>query len=250
LSGEQEEQGRPDAVDGAAQLPYQVPNILVDYVMANTAVPIGWWRSVYNTQNAFVNECFLDEIAAAAGIDPLEFRLSLLPADSRLRGVLQLAAKKADWHRQAAPGHGRGLACHASFGGYVAQIADVSVEEMSRVRVHKVVCALDCGPIVHPDLIASQVEGAVVMALSATLKGEITIAKGRTAQSNFDDFPLLTFDEMPEVEVHILPSTQKQGGVGEPGLPPVAPAVCNAVFAAIGKRIRRLPIRPEDLSGT
>jgi isoquinoline 1-oxidoreductase beta subunit len=250
LSGEQEEQRRPDAVDGAAQLPYQIPNILVDYVMANTAVPVGWWRSVYNTQNAFVNECFLDEIAAAVGIDPYEFRLGLLPADSRLRGVLQLAAEKAGWRKQPAPGRGRGLACHASFGGYVAQIAEVSVEEMSRVRVHRMVCAFDCGPIVHPDLIAAQVEGAVVMALSAAMKGQITIAKGRVAESNFDDYPLLTFDEMPEVEVHILPSTATQGGVGEPGLPPVAPAVCNAIFAAIGKRIRRLPIRPEDLRGT
>jgi isoquinoline 1-oxidoreductase beta subunit len=247
LFGEQDQEGRPDAVDGAAQLPYQIPNILVDYVMANTAVPVGWWRSVYNTQNAFVNESFLDEIATAVAIDPYEFRRRLLPENSRLFGVLELAANKAGWHKPPLAGRARGIACHACFGSYFAEVAEVSVDNAGKVRVHKVVCALDCGPIVHPDLIASQVEGAVAMGLSAALKGEITIDKGRVQQGNFDDYPLLSFDEMPEVEVHILPSTAKQGGIGEPGLPPVAPAVCNAVFAATGKRIRRLPIRAEDL---
>jgi isoquinoline 1-oxidoreductase beta subunit len=167
-----------------------------------------------------------------------------------LRGVLELVADKAGWSKPLAPGRGRGIACHACFGSYVAEIAEVSVDQAHNVRVHKVVCAVDCGPIVHPNIIAAQFEGAVVMALSSTLKGEITIANGRVQQGNFDDYPLLTFDEMPEVEVHILPSTATQGGIGEPGLPPVAPAVCNAIFAATGKRIRRLPIRPEDLRGT
>jgi isoquinoline 1-oxidoreductase beta subunit len=250
LFGEPSEDQRPDAVDGAAQLPYQIPNLLVDYVMANTAVPIGWWRSVYNTQHAFVNECFLDEIATAAGVDPLLFRRNLLPEDSRLRGVLELVAEKAAWGKPLTPGRGRGLACHASFGSYFAQVAEVSIDQANNVRVHKIVCAVDCGPIVNPDIIASQVEGAIAMALSATLKGEITIAGGRVQQSNFDDFPMLTFAEMPEVDVHILPSIAAQGGIGEPGLPPVAPAVCNAIFAATGKRIRSLPIRAEDLKGT
>jgi isoquinoline 1-oxidoreductase beta subunit len=247
LFGEQDQQSRPDAVDGAAQLPYQIPNILVDYVMANTAVPIGWWRSVYNTQNAFVNESFLDEIAAVAGIDPFEFRRRLLPENSRLFGVLELAANKAGWDKSPIAGRSRGIACHACFGSYVAEVAEVSVDNAGKLRVHKVVCALDCGPIVHPDLIASQVEGAIALGLSAALKGEITINHGRVQQGNFDGYPLLSFDEMPEVEVHILPNTASQGGIGEPGLPPVAPAVCNAIFAATGKRIRRLPIRPEDL---
>lgn len=250
LFGGGENNPRPDAVDGAAQLPYRIPNLLVDYVMANTAVPIGWWRSVYNTQNAFVNECFLDEIAAAAKVDPFQLRLQLLPEDSRLRGVLELVADKAEWNKPPATGRGRGIACHACFGSYVAEIAEVSIDQTNHVRVHKVVCAVDCGPIVNPDIIAAQFEGAVVMALSATLKSAITIAHGRVEQGNFDDFPLLTFDEMPDVEVHILPSTASQGGIGEPGVPPVVPAVCNAIFAATGKRIRRLPIRSEDLRGT
>lgn len=250
LFGGGENNPRPDAVDGATQLPYRIPNLLVDYVMANTAVPIGWWRSVYNTQNAFVNECFLDEIAAAAKVDPFQLRLQLLPEDSRLRGVLELVADKAEWNKPPAMGRGRGIACHACFGSYVAEIAEVSIDQTNHVRVHKVVCAVDCGPIVNPDIIAAQFEGAVAMALSATLRSAITIAHGRVEQGNFDDFPLLTFDEMPDVEVHILSSTASQGGIGEPGVPPVVPAVCNAIFAATGKRIRRLPIRSEDLRGT
>jgi isoquinoline 1-oxidoreductase beta subunit len=242
-------QRQPDAVDGAAQLPYSVPNILVDYVMVNTAVPVGWWRSVYHSQNAFVNECFLDEIAAAVGADPYEFRRRLLPATagSRLRGTLELAADKAGWVKPLAKGRARGIACHASFGSFFAEVAEVSVDKTGKVRVHKVVCALDCGPVVNPDTIAAQIEGAIAFGLSAALKGEITIARGRVQQGNFDDYPILTFAEMPEVEVQIVPSTDALGGIGEPGLPPIAPAVCNAIFAATGKRLRRLPIRSEDL---
>jgi len=160
---------------------------------------------------------------------------------------LQHVAEKARWGQPRVAGRSRGVACHYCFGSYVAQVAEVSVDEQGRVRVHKIICAVDCGPIVHPDIIHSQFEGAIVLALSATLKSEITIARGRVVQGNFDDYPLLTFDEMPDVEVHIIPSTQKQGGIGEPGLPPVAPAVCNAIFAATGKRIRRLPIQAADL---
>jgi isoquinoline 1-oxidoreductase beta subunit len=154
-------QRQPDAVDGAAQLPYSVPNILVDYVMVNTAVPVGWWRSVYHSQNAFVNECFLDEIAAAMGADPYEFRRRLLPNGSRLRGALELAADKAGWVKPLAKGRARGIACHASFGSFFAEVAEVSVDKTGKVRVHKVVCALDCGPVVNPDTIAAQIEGAI-----------------------------------------------------------------------------------------
>jgi isoquinoline 1-oxidoreductase beta subunit len=250
LFPEQSREGRPDAVDGAAQIPYLFPNILVDYVMANTAVPVGWWRSVYNTQNAFVNECFLDEIAVAAKVDPFELRRRSLPERSRLRGVLERVAKEARWDQPPATGRSRGIACHFSFGSYFAEVAEVAVDNSGNVRVHKVVCALDCGPVVNPDTIKAQVEGAVVYGLSAALKGEINIDKGRVQQANFDDYPMLTIEEMPEVEAHIIPSTEKQGGIGEPGVPPIAPAVCNAIFGATGKRIRRLPIRAADLRRT
>jgi isoquinoline 1-oxidoreductase subunit beta len=244
----EEKQDEPDAVDGAAQLPYGIPNVLVDYVMANTAVPVGWWRSVYNTQNAFANECFVDEIAAAAGVDPFEFRRRLLPAGSRLRGVLELVADKAGWGTPAPAGRFRGLACHASFGSFAAEVVEVSVTPAGEPRVHRVVCAIDAGPIVNPDTIEAQVEGAVALTLGATLHGEITLERGRVQQENFDGFPMLTAAEMPAVEVHIVPSQDVQGGIGEPPLPPLAPAVCNAIFAATGKRVRRLPVRAADLA--
>jgi isoquinoline 1-oxidoreductase beta subunit len=245
----EEKQDEPDAVDGAAQLPYGIPNVHVDYVMANTAVPVGWWRSVYNTQNAFANECFLDEVAAAAGVDPLELRRRLLPAGSRLRGVLELAADKAGWGTPAPAGRFRGLACHASFGSFAAEVVEVSVNAAGEPRVHRVVCAIDAGPIVNPDTIEAQVEGAIALSLGATLHGEITLAKGRVQQENFDSFPMLTAAEMPQVEVHIVPSQDVQGGIGEPPLPPLAPAVCNAIFAATKKRVRRLPVRLAEIAG-
>jgi isoquinoline 1-oxidoreductase subunit beta len=243
-------EGPPDVVSGAADLAYEIPNVLVDFVMPTTPVPLGWWRSVYNSQHGFVNECFLDEIAAAAGSDPYEFRRQLLPQDSRLRRALEHVVQKAGWGRASDRGTGRGLACHSCFGGYVAEIATVSVDDAGRVRVHQVDSALDCGPIVHPDMIAAQFEGAIALGLSAVLGGEITIADGKVEQGNFDDYAPLDFASMPQVNVHILPSTDKQGGVGEPGLPPLAPAVCNAVFAATGTRLRRLPIRAADLRQT
>jgi isoquinoline 1-oxidoreductase subunit beta len=243
-----QKQEEPDAVDGAAQLPYDIPSVLVDYVMANTAVPVGWWRSVYNTQNAFVNECFVDEVAVAAGVDPLEFRRRSLPAGSRLRHVLELAAEKAGWGTPLPAGRFRGIACHACFGSFVAEVAEVSVSAAGETRVHRVVCAIDAGPIVNPDTIEAQVEGAIALTLGATLHGEITLANGRVQQDNFDSFPMLNASEMPAVEVHIVPSQDVQGGIGEPPLPPLAPAVCNAIFAATGKRVRRLPVRAADVA--
>jgi isoquinoline 1-oxidoreductase subunit beta len=232
----------PDVVEGAIGFPYAAGALLVDCVVPDIGVRIGWWRSVYSSQNAFAEECFLDELAAAAGKDPLAFRLELLPAKSRLRGALALAAEEAGWTRPLAPGRGRGVACHTSFGSHVAEVAEVSVEGRD-VRVHRVVCAVDCGLTVNPDTIAAQVEGAVVYGLSAALRGEIAIEKGAVKQGNFDDYEPLRMNEMPAVDVHVVRSREPPGGIGEPGLPPIAPAVANAVFAATGKRVRALPLR-------
>jgi len=164
----------------------------------------------------------------------------------RVLKVLETAAEKAGWGTPVAKGRGRGLAVHESFGSIIAHVAEVSVSDKGRVRVHRVTCAVDCGPVVNPDSVKAQMEGGVVFGLSAALYGEITFENGRVQQSNFHDYPMLRIHEMPEVEVHIIPSAEKMGGVGEPGVPPVAPALANAIFAATGKRIRRLPIRPED----
>ena len=236
------------SVEGAADIPYAVPNILVDYQLTEAAVPVGFWRSVGHSQNAFFSECFLDEIAAAGGKDPYELRRRLLANQPRHLGALELAATKAGWGTPLPAGRFRGIAVMSSFGSYVAQVAEVSVNRSEGVRVHRVVCAVDCGRTVNPDTIAAQMEGAIVYGLTAALKGAITIDRGRVEQSNFNDYEMLRLDEMPVVEVHIVPSDNPPGGVGEPGTPPIAPAVCNAVFAATGKRIRRLPVRAEDLA--
>ena len=236
------------SVEGAADIPYAVPNILVDYQLTEAAVPVGFWRSVGHSQNAFFSECFLDEIAAASGKDPYELRRRLLANQPRHLGALELAATKAGWGAPLPAGRFRGIAVMSSFGSYVAQVAEVSVNRSEGVRVHRVVCAVDCGRTVNPDTIAAQMEGAIVYGLTAALKGAITIDRGRVEQSNFNDYEMLRLDEMPVVEVHIVPSDNPPGGVGEPGTPPIAPAVCNAVFAATGKRIRRLPVRAEDLA--
>ena len=183
----------------------------------------------------------------AAGKDPYEVRRALLMNRSRHRAVLDLAAEKAGWRKRLPEGRGRGLAVHESFGSFVAQVAEVSVSKEGKVRVHRVVCAIDCGPVVNPDTIRAQMEGGVVFGLTAVLYGEISFEKGRVKQRNFHDYQMLRMNEMPVVEVHLVPSTEKMGGVGETGVPPIAPAVANAVFALTGKRLRRLPIRAEDL---
>ena len=230
-------------IDGAADVPYAFPNVFVDQVAADlSGIPLGFWRSVGASQNAFVVECFMDEVAAAAGRDPYELRRELLQAKPRHLRTLELAATKAGWGAPLPAGHGRGIAIAEWEPTVCAEVAEVSVAPDGTVRVHRVVCAVDCGPVVNPDTLEAQMQGGVVFGLSAALYGEITIENGRVKQGNFNDYPVLRMPEMPVVEVHIVPSTDALGGIGEPSVPPTAPAVCNAVFAATGKRIRRLPI--------
>ncbi len=237
------------SVEGAANLAYAIPNFQTEYVLTEAGVPVGFWRSVGNSQNGYIAECFIDELAKAGGKDPFEFRRKLLAASPRHRGVLELAAAKAGWGQALPAGRTRGIAVVESFGSYVAEVAEVSVNRGSgEVRVHRVVCAVDCGRYVNPAIIAAQMEGGIVYGLTAALKGQITIGRGRVEQSNFNDYEMLRLNEMPKIEVHIVPSNEAPGGIGEPGTPPIAPAVCNAIFAATGKRIRRLPIRAEDLA--
>lgn len=237
------------AVEGARTLAYNVPNLQVEWHMAPAGVPTLWWRSVGHSHTAFACESFLDELAHAAGKDPYEYRRTLLAKHPRHLGVLRLAAEKAGWGKPLPKGHGRGIAVHESFGSFVAQVIEASVSKEGKVTVHRVVGACDCGPAVNPDSIKAQMEGAAVYGLTAALHGEITFKNGRVQQGNFDDYPLLRMDEMPAVETYIVPSTEKMGGMGEPGVPPIAPALCNAIFAATGKRIRSLPIRTEELQG-
>ena len=236
------------AVEGAFDLPYAIPNLLVDYQMAPGGAPTLWWRSVGHSHTAFVVETFLDELAHAGGKDPYELRRVLLAKHPRHKAALELAAEKAGWGRPLPPGRGRGIAVHESFGSFVAQVAEVSVSKDGVPKVHRVVCAIDCGPVVNPDTIAAQMEGGIVFGLTAALYGEISFEKGRVKQRNFHDYPMLRMNEMPVVETHIVPSTEKMGGVGETAVPPIAPAVANAIFAVTGKRIRRLPIRAADLA--
>ena len=235
------------SVEGAADTPYAIPNILVELHSPKIGVPVQWWRSVGHSHTAFVVESFIDELAHAAGKDPYEFRVALLKNHPRNLGVLRLAAEKADWGKPLPAGHTRGIAVHESFGSIISQVAEVSVKPDGKVTVHKVVCAIDCGKTVNPDTIRAQMEGGIVFGLSAALHDEITFKNGRVEQSNFNDYPMLRMNEMPVVEVYIVESKEAPGGVGEPGVPPIAPAVCNAIFASTGKRVRSLPIRPADL---
>lgn len=230
------------SVEGAANLPYAIPNLYVDLHSPQQTVPPLWWRSVGSTHTAFVTEVFLDELAHAAGADPVEFRRKLLKDHPRHLGVLNLAADKAGWGKPLPKGWGRGVAVHESFNSYVAEVAEVSVNADGEFKVERVVCAVDCGTAVTPDVIEAQMEGGIGFGLAAALHSAITIKDGHAEQSNFDDYVILRMREMPRVEVHIVTSDAPPTGVGEPGVPPVAPAVANAVFAATGKRIRKLPM--------
>ena len=229
------------SVEGAME-GYTIPNVSVSLHSPKPGIPVLWWRSVGNTHTAFVKETMLDELAAAAGKDPVEYRKSLLPAGSRELGALSLAAEKSGWGKPLPSGRARGIAVHESFGTVCAQVAEVSVEG-GRIKVHKVVAAIDCGTAVNPTGIAAQVESAVVFGLSAALSGAITFKDGLVVQSNFHDYAPLRIGDMPQVEVHIVPSAAPPSGVGEPGTPPIAPAVANALFALNGRRLRSLPFK-------
>jgi len=237
------------SVEGLATLKYSVPNFLVEYVMTEPGVPVGFWRSVGNSHNGYIAECFVDEMAKAAGKDPLEFRREMLAQEPRPLGVLNLAAEKAGWRKPLAPGRYRGIAVVESFGSFVAEVAEISLDRKAgAVKVHRVVAAVDCGRYVNPETIRAQIEGGIIYGLTAALKGEITIANGRVEQANFNDYDMLRIHEAPAVEVYIVQSKDGPGGIGEPGTPPIAPAVCNAILAATGKPVRQLPIKAEDLT--
>ncbi|HEX5962272.1 MAG TPA: xanthine dehydrogenase family protein molybdopterin-binding subunit [Gemmatimonadales bacterium] len=231
-------------VEGIADSAYlkAVPNHRVDLHSAKLSIPVLWWRSVGHSHNAFVMESLIDELAKAAGKDPLEYRRALLREHSRHLGALNLAAEKAQWGTPLPKGRARGIAVHESFGSYVAQVAEVSLEK-NAIRVHRVVCAIDCGVAVNPESVRAQMESGVAFGLGAALFSALTFKDGQVQQSNFHDYRVLRLDEMPVVEVHIVPSTEKMGGVGEPGVPPIAPAVANAIAALTGQRLRELPLR-------
>jgi isoquinoline 1-oxidoreductase subunit beta len=235
------------AVAGAADVPYDMPNILVEWKEKDYGVPVGFWRSVGSSQNAFVVESFVDELAHAAGKDPYEYRRALLSKAPRHRAVLELAAQKANWGAPLPAGRARGIAVAFSYGSYAAHVSEVSLASDGAVRVHRIVCAIDCGIAVNPDQVRAQMEGGAVFALTAALYTAITLDRGRVQQSNFHDYPMMRIAETPHVETHILDSGEAPGGLGEPGVPSVAPSVTNALFALTGTRIRTLPIRREDL---
>jgi isoquinoline 1-oxidoreductase beta subunit len=242
----------PDLPDEAGPV-YGIPNYSVDYVMAETPVPLGWMRSVYALQAAFALESFIDELAVGAGNDPLQYRLKLLAKDqdltyftttwhtARMRAVLQLAAEKSGWDKPLPAGHSRGVACFGCFASYMAEVVEITMEN-DQPRVHRVVAVVDCGQVVNPAILEQQIQGGIVYGLGNALRAKITIEKGRVVQGNFDDYAPLRMEETPAVEVYAVPSAEVPTGIGEPSVPPIAPALCNAIYAATKKRIRALPI--------
>jgi isoquinoline 1-oxidoreductase beta subunit len=236
------------SVEGANTLPYHVENITVDLHTTDVGVPVLWWRAVGSTHTAYSTEAFIDELAEAAGRDPVDFRLELLGNHPRHAAVLKLAAEKAGWGSALPPGRARGIAVHESFNTFVAEVAEVSVAGDGTIKVEKVVCAVDCGLAVNPDQVKAQMEGGIGYGLGAVLHDAVTLKDGRVEQSNFHDYIPLRMNEMPQVEVHIVPSAAAPSGVGEPGVPPIGPAVANAVYRATGRRIRSLPFSLHGLS--
>jgi isoquinoline 1-oxidoreductase subunit beta len=232
----------PTSVEGAANIPYAIPNIAVDLSTTKTGVPVLWWRVVGSSHTTFAVEAFIDEVAHVAGQDGFTFRRKLLEHQPRMKAVLELAAEKAGWSSGPMPkGKGRGIAVAEAFKTFVAQVAEVSVDEAGYVKVDRVVCAVDCGTAINPDIIAAQMEGGIGFALGAVMHGSITLRDGHVEQGNFNSYRVLRMNEMPKVEVHIVPSTEAPTGVGEPGVAPLGPAVANAIFAATGQRIHVLP---------
>ena len=254
-------------LSGADIIPYMPASFRLDFFAIDSPVPRAWWRSVAESFNAFAVECFIDELAHLAGQDPVDFRMALVPADRKLpnprrgapdhtpldtlrfRNTLQLAAEKSRWGTPMPPGHGRGIACHFSFDSYIAHVAEVSVDKDGSVRVHRIVSAVDCATAVNPDGVRAMTEGGINFALTQVLSGAITVKNAAPEQSNFDGYRVLRMNDAPEVEVYIIPGKGEPGGMGETAVPPLAPAIGNAIFAATGKRIRRLPIDPAFLAG-
>lgn len=231
-----------DMADGSINLEYKIPNWKVSATNVNTPVPLWYWRAVYNSQNPFVVECFIDEMAFAAKKDPIDFRLEMMPEDSRLANVLKLAREKSDWNKKLPEGRGRGVAISACYGSFSAHVAEVTVEN-NRLKIDRFVSAIDCGIVINPDGVEAQTEGAIAFAISAALKGEILVRNGGIVNSNFDDYPILEYSEMPKVETHIVQNDLPVGGIGEVGIAASTPALVNAIFNATGKRIRKLPVK-------
>jgi len=235
------------SVEGAADQPYDIANVTVDLHSTKSALPVLWWRSVGHSHTAYAVETFIDGLAQAAGQDPLVYRLALLQGEPRLAAVLRLAAERAGWDRKPAAGRARGIAVAASFGSFVAQVVEVSKGKDGKIKLDRVVCAVDCGIAVNPDQVVAQMEGGIGFALGAVLRDQITLTDGHVDQANFDSYLPLRISDMPKVEVHIVPSSAHPSGVGEPGVPPLGPALANAVFALTGQRVTQLPMSTANL---
>ncbi len=235
------------SMDGSATLPYDIPNLKIEYTEQDPGIPYGFWRSVGASFQGFAVEAFVDELATTAGKDPYEFRRDLLTKSPRHLAALNLAAEKAGWGKPLPQGRARGIAVMEAFGSILSQVTEVSVDAKGAVKVHRVVCTVDCGWVINPDTIKEQMEGGIIYGLSAALKGEITIDKGRVVQRHFNDYPVFRHPEMPLIEVHIVPSVEEPGGIGEPSTALAAGSLVNAIYAATGKRVYKLPVRPETL---